>query len=74
MIRNCERTITGRRLRYARALQIIQNEEYLTQGDVDEIRRKDEDYLSPTILGGIRTEDEDDSSFLVLRDYDGNIL
>ncbi len=74
LIRTCDRTITGRRLRYARALQIIQTEEYLTQDDLDEIRRKDEGYSSSALLGGISTQAEDDSSFVVLQDYDGNIL
>ena len=36
----CTAVVTGRRLRYARALQIIQNEEYLSALDLDDIRRK----------------------------------
>ena len=70
LVRNCDRTITGRRLRYARILQIIQNEEYLTEDDFDEIRRKDEHVSSSTFLGGISIHDEDGA----LQDFDGNNL
>ena len=35
----CKQTITGRRRRYRRALQIVQNEEYLEAADLDIIRR-----------------------------------
>ena len=46
----------------------------MTQDDLDEIRRKDEDHSSSILLDGTHAEDEDDSSHLVLQDYDGNIL
>ncbi len=39
-IRSCDQTITGRRLSYARALEIVQGEEYLTVADTDIIRRR----------------------------------
>ena len=38
--RTCDQTITGRRLTYGRALQIVQNEEYLSAVDLDIIRRR----------------------------------
>jgi hypothetical protein len=38
--RKCDQTITGRNFMYSRALDIIQNEEYLDQSDFDEIRLK----------------------------------
>ena len=38
--RKCDQTITGRNFMYSRALDIIQNEEYLDQSDFDEIRYK----------------------------------
>lgn len=39
-IRSCEQTITGRRLNYRRALEIVQNEEYLSAADRSVIRWK----------------------------------
>ena len=38
-VRQCDQLITGRNLLYARALEIIQNEEYLSVADLDIIRR-----------------------------------
>ena len=38
--RKCDQTITGRNFMYSRALDIIQNEEYLGLSDFDEIRYK----------------------------------
>ena len=38
-VRRCDQTITGRDLRYNRALEIIQDEEYLSAADFDEIKR-----------------------------------
>ena len=38
--RKCDQTITGRNFMYSRALDIIQDEEYLDQSDFDEIRLK----------------------------------
>ena len=38
--RKCDQTITGRNFMYSRALDIIQNEEYLDSSDFDEIRYK----------------------------------
>ena len=38
IIRQCNQIITGRRLSYARALEIIQEEEYLDEADFDIIR------------------------------------
>ena len=38
-VRQCDQLITGRNLLYARALEIIQNEEYLSAADLDIIRR-----------------------------------
>ena len=38
--RKCDQTITGRNFMYSRALDIIQNEEYLDISDFDEIRYK----------------------------------
>ena len=35
----CSQRVTGRRLRYRRALQIVQDEEYLSAVDLDDIRR-----------------------------------
>ena len=42
LFRSCSQTITGRRLTYSRALQIIQTEEYLNEADLDVIRRSDD--------------------------------
>ncbi len=39
-IRSCDQTITGRRLSYARALEIVQSEEYLMEADRSVIRRR----------------------------------
>ena len=36
--RTCDQQITGRNLGYNRALEIIQNEEYLDDSDFDEIK------------------------------------
>ena len=38
----CYVKVTGRRLQYGRALEIIQNEEYLSAIDFDKIRRFDQ--------------------------------
>ena len=38
--RQCDQQISGRNLEYDRALEIIQNEEYLDASDFDEIRIK----------------------------------
>ena len=38
--RKCDQTITGRNFKYSRALDIIQNEEYLDLSDFNEIRYK----------------------------------
>ena len=38
--RKCDQTITGRNFMYSRALDIIQNEEYLDLSDFDDIRYK----------------------------------
>ncbi len=40
-LQTCDQTITGRNLGYNRALEIIQNEEYLSAADLDIIRRID---------------------------------
>ena len=39
-IRQCDQIITGRNLLYSRALEIVQNEEYLSEADLDLIRRR----------------------------------
>ncbi len=39
-IRRCDQTITGRNLPYSRALEIVQDEEYLNEADFDVIKRK----------------------------------
>ena len=38
--RTCDQIITGRNLKYGRALQIVQNEEYLDEADLNIIRRR----------------------------------
>ncbi len=38
-VQTCDQTITGRQLGYTRALEIVQNEEYLEAADTDLIRR-----------------------------------
>ncbi len=38
-VQTCDQTITGRNLLYSRALEIVQDEEYLTAADLDIIRR-----------------------------------
>ena len=38
--RSCDQIITGRNLMYGRALQIVQNEEYLNEADLNVIRRR----------------------------------
>ena len=38
-VRRCDQIITGRDLQYNRALEIIQDEEYLSAADFDEIKR-----------------------------------
>ncbi len=40
LLRTCDQTITGRDLTYERALEIVQNEEYLLEVDADLIRRR----------------------------------
>ena len=64
LIRNCDQSITGRNLRYSRVLQIIQTEVYLTEADLDEIRKRSKR----------DSEDGDYSSSIHLEDYDGNRL
>ncbi len=39
-VQTCDQTITGRQLAYNRALDIVQNEEYLEAADTDLIRRQ----------------------------------
>ena len=39
-LRQCDQIISGRNLLYSRALEIVQNEEYLTEADLDLIRRR----------------------------------
>ena len=39
--RSCDQQVTGRRLRYSRAVEIINDEEYLDEVDLDIIRRSD---------------------------------
>merc|ERR1712226_824934 len=39
-IRQCDQIITGRNLLYSRALEIVQNEDYLSEADLDLIRRR----------------------------------
>ena len=39
-VQTCDQTITGRNLLYERALEIIQNEEYLEAADLDIIRKR----------------------------------
>ena len=43
LLRTCDQYITGRDLTYERALEIVQNEEYLVAVDADLIRRR-QDY------------------------------
>ena len=43
LLRTCDQYITGRDLTYQRALEIVQNEEYLVAVDADLIRRR-QDY------------------------------
>lgn len=40
LLRTCDQYITGRDLTYQRALEIVQNEEYLVAVDADLIRRR----------------------------------
>merc|ERR1712156_1047550 len=40
LLRTCDQYITGRDLTYERALEIVQNEEYLVAVDADLIRRR----------------------------------
>ena len=47
--RKCDQTITGRNFLYKRALEIVQNEEYLDESDFDEIRYKQKKRLYYTI-------------------------
>jgi hypothetical protein len=39
-VRSCDQSISGRNLEYNRALQIVQNEEYLSAADLSVIRRR----------------------------------
>ena len=43
LLRTCDQYVTGRDLTYERALEIVQNEEYLVAVDADLIRRR-QDY------------------------------
>ena len=45
LLRTCDQYITGRDLTYERALEIVQNEEYLVAVDADLIRRR-QDYAT----------------------------
>lgn len=45
----CYVKVTGRRLQYGRALEIIQNEEYLSAIDFDKIRRFDQQRKHPLL-------------------------
>ena len=49
----CDQTITGRNFMYSRALDIIQNEEYLDQSDFDEIRLKRIRRQTDTVTNGM---------------------
>ena len=40
LCQTCDQTITGRNFNYARALEIIQEEEYLEESDFDDIRHR----------------------------------
>ena len=51
--RKCDQTITGRNFMYSRALDIIQNEEYLDQSDFDEIRLKRIRRQTDTVTNGM---------------------
>merc|ERR1712066_1142741 len=44
-VQTCNQVITGRQFPYERSLEIIQNEEYLEDSDIDEIRRRRYDIL-----------------------------
>ena len=50
-VRTCDQTITGRNLPYRRALEIVQNEEYLDEADLDLIRRRRRRYRRAEPLG-----------------------
>ena len=43
LLRSCDQYITGRDLTYQRALEIVENEEYLVAVDTDLIRRRNDD-------------------------------
>ena len=58
----CNAVVTGRRLRYARALQIIQNEEYLSALDLDDIRRKTVRWYYGNSIEEISSTIEDEST------------
>lgn len=58
----CNAVVTGRRLRYARAFQIIQNEEYLSALDLDDIRRKTVRWYYGNSIEEISSTIEDEST------------
>ena len=39
-VRKCDQQVTGRGLSYQRSLEVVQNEEYLTEADLDVLRRR----------------------------------
>lgn len=41
-VQTCDQTITGRNFEYPEALSLIQNEDYLDDADIDELRRQDD--------------------------------
>ena len=49
--RQCDQIISGRNLLYSRALEIVQNEEYLTEADLNLIRRRYKRQNTPTDQG-----------------------
>jgi hypothetical protein len=52
---SCDQSITGRNLPFSRALEIVQNEEYLDEADLDIIRRRHD----INIIEGIENFDKD---------------
>ena len=63
---SCDQTISGRNLQYSRALEIVQNEEYLSEADLDIIKRRRND---PHLAEAVLTQIEDfDSQNLLSRE------
>ena len=50
----CSQRVTGRNLRYQRALQIVQSEEYLSAVDLDDIRRYENLYGNSRRLSRVK--------------------